>query len=357
MSAAGRENSDGVGTRRQGYRTLSTLSPEGRSIAYVVDSSLRRLEISGGSPQVLTSVPAGLIPAWSSAGIILFTTRGGLFQIPASGGEAKPAMASGAAGYFPSFLPDGRRFLYGAGFESAPGIYLGSLDSKEGKRITAGSSGVFVPPSWLLYIRGSALVAQSFDVGKQSLSGDPIPIADQVAIVGPGGAFSVSQNGVLAYRRTPQPLANDLTWYDRQGKRLGTVGEQAVYTNPALSPDGKRLAISRRDPGTTTRNIWVLDLARGVSSRFTFDKADETNPLWSPDGSRIAYSSARRGPNFRDIFWKASGGAAGEEPLVEDAGTKAVEDWSADGKLVLYNVGNRTPTPSRSAVIANPTRC
>jgi Tol biopolymer transport system component/predicted Ser/Thr protein kinase len=311
---------------------LCAWSPDGRSIVYLANSSVRRLEMSGGSPQILTSFPAGLVPAWSPAGIILLTGRGGLFQIPASGGDATPATASGATQYFPSFLPDGRRFLYLQG-GSDGGIYLGSLDSKEGKRITAGGSGVFVPPSWLLYIRGSGLVAQSFDLGKQSLSGDPMPIADQVALVGPGGAFSVSQNGVLAFRRAPPPSANDLTWFDRQGKRLGTVGEQAVYTNPALSPDGKRLAISRLDPGTSTRNIWVLDLVRGVSSRFTFDKVDETNPLWSPDGSRIAYSSAQRGPNLRDIFWKASGGAAGEEPLVEDAGTKAIEDSSADGKL------------------------
>jgi eukaryotic-like serine/threonine-protein kinase len=323
------------------FNGLSTWSPDGRSIAYVVDGSLRRLEMSGGSPQILTSVGAGLIPAWSSAGIILFSRRAGLFQLPASGGEAKPAMGSGAAQYFPSFLPDGRRFLYREGSSDA-GIYLGSLDSKEGKRITSGGSGVFVPPSWLLYTRGSTLVAQAFDSGKASLSGDPIPIADQVTTVGPGGgAFSISQNGVLAYRRISPPLANDLTWYDRQGKRLGTVGEQATYTNPALSPDGKRLAVSRLDPATITRNIWVLDLARGVSSRFTFDKADETNPLWSPDGSRIAFSSARKGPGLRDIFWKASGGAAAEELLLEDAGDKAVEAWSADGKLLLYNVGSR----------------
>jgi Tol biopolymer transport system component/predicted Ser/Thr protein kinase len=322
---------------------LSTWSPDARSIAYIADGSLRRLDMSGGSPQILTSMPASLIPAWNSAGIILFTGRESpfqLYQIPASGGEAKSAMGSGAYQSFPSFLPDGRRFLYHEGVSNA-GIYSGSLDSKESKRITAGSSGVFVPPSWLLYVRTSTLVAQSFDSAKGSLSGDPIPIADQVANLVPGGGFSISQNGVLAYRRTPPPLANDLTWYDRQGKRLGTVGEQATYTNPALSPDGKRLAVSRLDPIANTRNIWVLDLARGVSSRFTFDKVDDVNPLWSPDGSRIAFSSARKGPNVRDIFWKASGGAAAEELLLEDAGNKAVEDWSADGQLLLYNVGSR----------------
>jgi Tol biopolymer transport system component/predicted Ser/Thr protein kinase len=318
----------------------NTWSPDGRSIAYMADGSLRRLEMSGGSPQVLASVPGGPVPAWSSAGIILFSGRAGLFQLPASGGEAKLVMASGAVMY-PSFLPDGRRFLYHETGTDA-GIYISSLDSKVGKRITTGGSGVFVPPSWLLYTRDSTLVVQAFDSGKASLSGDPIPIADQVMTVGPGsgGGFSISQNGVVAYRRALPPLVNDLTWYDRQGKRLGTVGERAAYTNPALSPDGKRLAVSRLDPTTNTRNIWVLDLARGVSSRFTFDKADETNPLWSPDGSHIAFSSARK-PNVRDIFWKASGGGGAEEPLLEDAVDKAVEAWSADGKLLFYNVASR----------------
>ncbi|HEV1285240.1 MAG TPA: protein kinase [Bryobacteraceae bacterium] len=319
-------------------------SPDGRSIAYVADSTLRRMELSGGSPQILTSVPAAFTPAWGPAGIILFA--GGerplsLYQIPASGGEAKPAMAS-SRGFYPSFLPDGRRFLFcnsSAGGAGTNALYIGLLDSKEGKLLAAGSSGVFVPPAWLLYVRGSTLVAQSFDQGKQSL-GDPIPIADQVAITENfnGGAFSVSQNGVLAYRRALPSAPNVLTWYNRQGKKLATVGEQALYSGPALSPDGKRLAVGRLDPATNTRDIWVLDLVRGVSSRLTFDKADDMNPVWSPDGSRIAFSSDRRGK--RDIYWKAATGAGADELLLESGEAKALEDWSADGKLLLFNLNN-----------------
>jgi dipeptidyl aminopeptidase/acylaminoacyl peptidase len=209
------------------------------------------------------------------------------------------------------------------------------------KRLAAGSSGIFVPPVWLLNVRGSTLVAQSFDLGKGQLSGEPIPIADQVwigGIFGLGG-FSGSRDGVLAYRQGLPAPPNELTWYDRQGKRLGTVGEPAAYTNPALSPDGKRLAVGRNDPATNTRDIWVLDLARGVSSRFTFDKADDFNPVWSPDGSRIAFTSTRKGR--RDIYWKAAGGAGADEPVLETEGAKSLEDWSPDGKLLLFNLDTR----------------
>ena len=184
-------------------------------------------------------------------------------------------------------------------------------------------------------------MAQPFDPAKQSLSGDPIPIADQVATIAPfnAGAFSVSQNGELAYRRALTSAPNVLTWYNRQGKKLATVGEQAVYSGPALSPDGKRLAVGRLDPATNTRDIWVLDLVRGVSSRLTFDKADDMNPVWSPDGSRIAFSSDRRGN--RDLYWKAASGAGADELLLKSAEPKALEDWSADGKLLLFNLNNK----------------
>jgi serine/threonine protein kinase len=334
----------------EGSSVHAAWSPDGRSILVPTNSALVRMDLNGGSPQALGSVlPGALMPAWGSTGIILFTAREGsyaLYQIPASGGEAKRAMAAGRSQYFPSFLPDGRRFLYRVFDEADPGISIATLDSKEGRHIGPGSSALFVPPSWLLYVRGTTLVAHSFDPDKATLTGDAIPIAEQVAIVaagGPsGGAFSVSQNGVLAYRRALPPTSTELTWYDRNGKKLGTVGEDAVYTSPALSPDGKRIAVARVDSSIGTRDIWVIDLARNVSSRFTFDKADDLNPVWSPDGSRIAYSSARKAPGLRDLFWKAAGGAGAEELVLENGDNKALEDWSPDGKLLLFNVSSQS---------------
>lgn len=244
-------------------------SPDGRAIAYTTDNTLRRVEMMGGSSQILTSAPVGVMPAWSQAGIILFSLRQPptrLYQIPASGGDSKRAVASGDSQFCPSFLPDGRHFLFGVYTQSNSGLHIGSLDSKEEKLIAAGSSGLFVPPSWLLNVRGSNLMVQSFDPARQALSGDPIPIADQVAVVGPnGGGFSVSRN-VLAYRRSPPPAANDLTWYDRSGKRLGTVGERAVYTSPALSPDWEEAG--GQPPGSGGRCSRHLDRRPGSRLQF-----------------------------------------------------------------------------------------
>ncbi len=235
-------------------------SPDGRSIVYVADARLEKLELTSGSPQVLTSVPAYGAPAWSPSGVILFTGDDApypLYQIPSAGGEAKRALRSGDSQNFPSFLPDGRNFLFGVvgSTTATAGLYIGTLDSEGGKHLAPGTSAVFVPPSWLLNARGTSLVAQSFDPAKQALSGDPITVATQVYVNGPSGSFSVSQNGLLAYRRALPPSPNDLTWYDRRGARLGTVGERAVFTAPALSPDGKRVAVGRLDPSTDTRDI------------------------------------------------------------------------------------------------------
>ena len=341
MSSLSAQPIPGTQTTAISTGLVGAWSPDGRAIAHVHDFKLLKIDISGGAAQALGAVPVRGVPTWSSSGTILFTSNDApfrLYQAPAAGGDAKLVMAPGLSQNCPSFLPDGRHFLYLV-YSGESGLYIGSLDSKEGKRLTGGSSGVFAAPGWLLNVRGSTLVAQSFDPDKQTLSGGPIPIAEQVAIVGPnGGGFSISRNGVLAYRTATPPVPADLVWYDRQGNRVASVGKPALYTNPALSADGKRLAVSR-GLGPINREIWVENLAMGTSSRFTFSQADDINPIWSPDGSKIAFSSNRKG-NY-DIYWKAASGAGADQLLVESTERKAVEDWSPDGKLLLFNTGTR----------------
>jgi hypothetical protein len=166
------------------------------------------------------------------------------------------------------------------------------------------------------------------------LVGDAFPIVEVGVTQGSGLAisFSVSQNGVLAY--SPSfGLDSELVWYDRHGGRLATAGALAAYTAPALSPDGKKLAVGVGEP--PHRNIWVFDLVRDKPSRLTFDAADNLAPVWSRDGSQILFTSNRKGQ--RDIYEQAANGLGTTRLVFESTQSKTVNDWSADGRYVIYD--------------------
>jgi Tol biopolymer transport system component len=149
--------------------------------------------------------------------------------------------------------------------------------------------------------------------------------------------FSVSPNGVLAFRPGSVNSPARLTWFDRNGNVIGTAGEIADYSNPALSPDGRRLAVCIRD-SSGKRDVWVIDLARGIQTRLTFGAGDKTNPTWSPDGLQIGYSSDRRG--HRDLYVRSSFGTGLEHVLLESSDDKTLLDWSRDGKVLVFSVLN-----------------
>lgn len=197
----------------------------------------------------------------------------------------------------------------------------------------------YAPPGFLLYGRQETLIAQAFDARKLRVTGDPFPVAEHVRRFSsqslfPVSHFSVSQNGVLPYRDA-STSNTQLAWYSRDGNRLRTVGEPADYSNPMISPDQKRLAVSIRDPQTKTRDVWVIDLQHGTRSRLTFDPGDDLNPTWSPDGERIAFSSNRNGN--RDIYVKSANGAGEEQVLLQSPEEKSVEDWSLDEQYLAYS--------------------
>jgi Tol biopolymer transport system component len=185
-------------------------------------------------------------------------------------------------------------------------------------------------------MRESTLMAQPFDNRRLELEGQATPIAEQVAYVGGvSGAFSASANDVLAFRRG---AAADwqLTWYDRQGKVLATAGEPGDYRGVALSPDGTRVAVSKTSGQAA--NIWLLDLTRDTSTKFTFGSAVDTAPVWSPDGSRIVFSSNRDG-QF-NLYQKPASGVKDEEVLLKSSEAKYPWGWSRDGRFLLYSVNN-----------------
>jgi len=224
------------------------------------------------------------------------------------------------------------------------GIYVASLDSNDRKFIVAtNTNAAYVLSGQLLFSRGDVLMAQPFDLQNLTLGGEPRAVADHLetgVAAGsplPSATFAASPNGVLVWHRVFSSSQSSLQWFDRSGKRLGVIGEAADYSNPALSPDDSKLAVGIRDPQTKTRDIWIFDLLRGTRTRLTFDPADDLDSIWSPDGARIAFTSNRTGQ--RNIYWKAADGSGSEELLL--GGKEAqenVEDWSRDGRYLMYNL-------------------
>jgi Tol biopolymer transport system component len=326
-------------------------SPDGTHLAFSGGRKLQTIGIQGGPPQLILDygitggVYSGL--SWGSAGKILFSNRrygsAGLGQIRFEGGPVSAATHLNASrGEFfhgsPQFLPDGKHFLFHALSRQHENnaIYVGSLDEPEPKRVMVNDLEAVFANGFLLYIRNGTLLAQQFDWKSARLGGEPVAFSDQVfaltSTIWSVSGFSVSRNVLAYWPRTPS--TTQLTWLDRKGKRLGSIGEPGDYSNPALSPDGKRVAVGRRDPQTGMRDVWIFD-QDGGAQRLTFDPKDDFNPLWSPDGTRIAFSSDRRGN--RDIYLMAANGVGTEKPLVISDEAKSVEDWSHDGKLLLYN--------------------
>ena len=320
-------------------------SPDSRSVAFFSDGKLKRLDIGEGLPRTLANADDGRGGAWSPDGIILFkpnsASSSGLFRVPASGGEASEIGRLAPRQYdhrFPQFLPGGRQFLfYVRGAGDVQGIFLGSLDSAETKRLTvADSPGAYAPPGWLLFVRQGTLFEQRFNPSRGELAGDPIVIADQVgydATTFPAG-FSVSSAGQIAYRSGGADGGRQLTWFDRSGKALGVAAPpDSTVTAPELSPDGSRVAIDRATI-EGNRDVWLMDVTRGGLVRFTFDPTPDGFPVWSPDGSRIAFESLRKGS--WDIWVKPSSGVGVEELLLNTPNNEFPLSWSRDGRFLLF---------------------
>jgi hypothetical protein len=335
-------------------------SPDSRFVAFVAGGKLKKVDVLGGPALPLADVDAGFAPtgAWNRDDVMLFSpTRGPLSRMPASGGSAAAVIAldSGrdeVTHASPFFLPDQRHFLYlalsRAGGAPTTAVYIGSLDGKgEPKRLLEGVSNAMYAQGHVLFIRARTLMAQPFDSDRMELRGDAVPIAEHVETGNgntPFGAFTVSENDVLAYRAGDVDIRSQLIWFDRAAKQLATVGDPADQMNLELSPDGTRAAVSILDGGRYTRDLWIYDVARGLPTRFTFDPADEMLAVWSPDGSRVAFNSRRKGK--LDLYVKASSGAGSEEPLLADPRTNLYpSDWSTDGQHLLYFSGNaNSPT-------------
>ena len=327
-------------------------SPDGRSIGFFTPTALKRVEVAKGAPQKLCDAAAGRGGAWNGAGVILFTHSANtpIFRVPETGGDPVAATVLDAARgedrhRFPVFLPDGKRFLYWA---RAPrtdytGVYVASLDSPNGRLVVKAQAMGLYAAGRLLTVQQGTLVSFPFDEKAARVTGPPTRIAETIPTGNPPGyaPFSVAGREALAFS-LPVAKSRQLVWFDRSGRKVGTVGEAGDYSTPRLSPDGKKLAVAIREQSKSDTDLWLFDFSRQTWSRFTFDPAAERAPLWSPDGTRILYTVGGI-TNVLELYEKPASGSGEPRLAVGSPFDKFPSDWSRDGRFIVYHsLGGKT---------------
>jgi Tol biopolymer transport system component len=338
-------------------------SPDGESLAFFAEGKLKRIAVAGGPATTISDpAPPVLLPgAWSRDGTILLptldsavgTSRLSIGRISAAGGAVTTVIQpeSGELGLaMPRSLPDGEHILYAGGSSGSASIYVDSLTAPARVRLvpigfedrpTDLIPNFAYAEGFLLYPQGGTLVAQPFDAAAPALRGEARPIAENI------GEFSVAA-GTLVYREAAASPTDGgapaqtrrLVWVDRAGQRLGEVGAPAAYRLPALSPDGRDVAVSASPISGSAADIWTIDIERGTTTRLTFDSATDDVSVWSPDGTRIVFNSGRGGvPGIASgLYQRAANGTGSDERLYSGLPDEFLvpSDWSRDGRYLLF---------------------
>ena len=326
------------------YATYPFWSPDSHYIGFFADDKLKKVDVSGSA--VTDICPAGNLnfgASWSPRGVIVFSTLGDVLkQVPENGGtpERVPGLplASDAIGHqWPVFLPDGIHFVYLEWRYATPEthqntVWVGSLNGEKARKLPLDSTNVQYASGYLLFSRGGDLFAQKFDPQRAELSGSAIPVARNIQYdrFVQGGAFSVSDNGLLVYAPAGTGSNSELTWMDRTGKALGTLGEPGQYILPSISPDGKRVAVGTKPPNAREK-IWIYDVDRGTRVPLDPDESGPSlySPAWSPDSKHLLYRNLLGKGSA--LLSRAADGSGEEKQMGQPYDVViGASDWSRD---------------------------
>jgi len=329
-------------------------SPDGRFVAFDAGGKLKKLDVGGGLAQTVADLPGvGVGGSWNRTGDILVgNTSGGVLHVRETGGPLSAVTTVNRSKkeefhLLPSFLPDGRHFIYLRIVPNEPetsGVYVGTLDAKpeeqNSRRLLPYVVGpVYVPSAnagsgRLLYLREGTLMAQAFDADRLAIAGDPIAVAERVGSFRDSGFFAASANGVLVYRAGDAD--SQLRWYDRKGNVSRLASEPGAFRSVGLSPDGTRVVVSRINQQDTTKaDLWLLDLSHGsAATRLTLGGGVAEYPIWSRDGQRIIFTF-----NNSTLRQMLASGEGQEQELLRSTSISVIRanDWSPDGRLLLYS--------------------
>ena len=347
-------------------------SPDSRFVAFEQAGKLKKIAVEGGVLQDIAASPKAFQGQWVYGGswnrdnVIIIGTDDGIMRVSADGGALAPVTTADKnepAHWFPTFLPDGRRFLYLRGGEAGSRyIAVGDLNTSSAAQPTTqvvktDLPGLAVPTEGgkslkLLFQREATVFAQDFDERALAVTGEPMPIVERVGgIIGMFSLplFSASNTGTLVYRIAAGDGGRQLTWFNRDGQVTGTPGEPGPYGIARVSPDGSKAAVVpnvdlRQQP--PNHDIWIADLVKGTNARLTFDTASDRQPVWSPDGKWIAWEW--RDTKQSAFLRKAADGSGTDERLDMSDNPRALTDWTQNGHLIFTERGNIWALPVES---------
>jgi Tol biopolymer transport system component len=317
-------------------------SPDGRSIGFFVRGELKKVAIDGSAPQLVATTSGSsrnLAGSWSRDNVILFSVGSqGILRVSATGGDVRSVDPEAT---YPFFLPDGKHFfMLRSRANPESGIYLGTVGSADVKFLApAQSDGVYSDPGFLLFNRGGVLMAQRFDPVSLTLADTAVRVLDGFQVRSSFGAnrqvVSAATNQTLLYGWR-SVTDTRLEWVDRHGTRGPVVSESGEYTNVVLSPDGSRVAFDRVADASTAPDVWLLDLTRHVTSRFTFGPTMNNVPVWSPDSRTLAFASGT--PGALDVAHRPANMSGPPQVLLKLSAPPIMypSDWSSDGKFLTY---------------------
>ena len=318
-------------------------SPDNHYIGFFSQGKLKKIDPAGGPPVIICD-GLGAGGTWNAAGDILFgTEENGLFRVSSSGGVPKQLTFLDTSSHegshrWPSFLADGNHFFYLClrVYDEAATIYLAALnDTSRTEVVESDVNVISAPPSGILYLRNRTLMYQKFDLAEKRMTGEPKPIAVDVGTV-PRlalGDFSYSPAGIYTIGGG-RSVNRQYAWFDRSGKQTGTAGPSGNYFDVVLSPAGTNAAVQKSDVQTGNSDIWIIDITRDLSTRFTFDAAVEDDPVWSHDGKFVYYSNTREGTYT--IYRKPTSGIGAPERLLTPGPPQHPSSVSTDGRFLIY---------------------
>jgi serine/threonine-protein kinase len=327
-------------------------SPDGKWVGYTTPSELKKVPVSGGTPLTLCKVQRSRGAAWLPDDTIVFTPSpvGGLFRVPASGGEPTELTKvekTEQSHRWPQVLPGGELVLFSSlaqapsnGFDNGT-IEVLSMKSGERKVVHRGGGYPrYVPTGRLAYVNNGTLFTVPFDLDRLEVTGSPVTAVRNVTWNSGQGAaqFSFSPTGTLAYMRGGAQIQKfPVVWVDRNGGTTSLINDPGTYGNPRLSPDGKQLTLTvLRD---NNWDIWVYDLARGVSTRLTFKDTVDSEQIWSQDSREIVYSERGTGGGADNLFRKRADGSGDAEQLTKTDVAMWANSWSSDGRYIIGTIG------------------